>query len=123
MSGPRDLELTVLARGDIANLLDASVDAFGPIARRRYEHLIAVALADLCEEPTRIGSLERPELGVGTRSYHLRHSRTRAKSKQGVVADPRHLVVFELPDDRRLRVLRVLHDAMDFKRHVLRRGD
>jgi hypothetical protein len=34
---PRDLELTFLARGDIADLLDASVETFGPIARSRYE--------------------------------------------------------------------------------------
>ena len=48
MTRPRDLELTLLAQDDIADLLDASAETFGPIARGRYEALIAVALADVC---------------------------------------------------------------------------
>lgn len=122
MKTPRDLELTLLAQDDIADLLDASVKIFGPIARRRYEVLIAVALADVCDDPGRIGGIERPELGEGTHTYHLRHSRGRARSEEGAVAEPRHLLVYELPDDDRLRVLRVLHEAMDLERHVPR-GD
>ncbi|WP_202948091.1 type II toxin-antitoxin system RelE/ParE family toxin [Caulobacter sp. AP07] len=121
MTPPRDLELTLLARDDIADLLDASVETFGPIARGRHEVLIAVALADVCGDPGRAGSVERPELGEGTRTYHLRHSRDRARTEQGKVAEPRHLLVYELPDARRLRVLRVLHEAMDLERHVPRR--
>jgi toxin ParE1/3/4 len=113
--------LTFLARDDIADLLDASVESFGPIARGRYERLIAVALADVCGDPARIGSVERSELGEGIRTYHLRHSRARATTEQGRVVEPRHLLVYELPDDHRLRVLRVLHEAMDLERHVPRR--
>jgi toxin ParE1/3/4 len=116
----RDLELTFLAQGDIAELLDASVETFGPIARSRYEALIAAAFADVCDDPGRAGSVERPELGEGTRTYHLRHSRNRARTDQGAVAEPRHLLVYELPDDRRVLVLRVLHEAMDLEQHVPR---
>jgi toxin ParE1/3/4 len=98
-------------------MFDRSAAGFGISARRRYEALVEAALADLQTEPIRLGSLDRAELGVGVRTYHLRNSRARAKTKDGVVRNPRHLIAYEF-DQTRVLILRVLHDAMDLARHV-----
>ena len=112
----RRLELTKAAEIDLADLLDRSVDMFGLHARRRYEALIEAAFAELRAAPLCLGSLDRPDIGPGLRTYHLRHSRTHLKPRGAVVGHPRHLIAYEF-DDTRLLVLRVLHDAMDITRH------
>jgi toxin ParE1/3/4 len=59
-----------------------------------------------------------PEI-ADVRSYHLRHSRTRASGVAGLVTSPRHLVFYRLSyDPPEILVARVLHDAMDAQRHI-----
>lgn len=118
MSRPRDLELARAAEDDIAAILDHSAEAFGHAARRRYEVLIATGLQDLRSDPLRPTSLARPELQAGVRTYHLRHCRDRAATVEGAVRAPRHLLVYEAPTTALVRVLRVLHDAMELDRHI-----
>ena len=63
----------------------------------------------------RPGSVARPELGPGVLTWHLRRSRTR--STGGTVHQPRHFVVYRLDTDVVI-VDRILHDAMDLRRHL-----
>jgi toxin ParE1/3/4 len=102
------------ARLDIRFILSASEDQFGPAARRRYRLLLERAIEDVAADPRRTG------VGAGGREglwvYHTRHARPRTPAKQRV-GRPRHLIVFTIVGDE-LRVLRVLHDAMDLPEHL-----
>lgn len=109
--------LSAAAQADIAEILAWSHEQFGEDARLRYEALIMAALRDIAEQPERAGSLARPELGSGVRSWHLRLSRDRARGALGVVHKPRHFLIYR-PESDLLVLGRVLHDAMELARHL-----
>jgi toxin ParE1/3/4 len=112
------LQFARRARRDIGELLDWSHEQFGPAARRRYETLIDTALQDISDDALRSGSVERVMLGRRVRLYHLRHSRERARTEDGIVQAPRHVVVYRLAGSDTVIVLRILHEAMDLTRHL-----
>lgn len=114
----RTIRLAAAANADIIDILARSERDFGLVARRRYETLLSTALRDISEAPERPGSAARPELGGDIRSWHLRLSRERARSADGGVRRPRHLVLYTIIDDDTIGVLRVLHDAMELHRHL-----
>ena len=110
--------LTEAAETDIIEILAWSETEFGGAARRRYESLIVVALIDIADDPFRPGSIARPELGAGVRSWHLRGSRERARGPGGVVQRPRHFLIYRPIDADLIAIGRVLHDAMELERHL-----
>ena len=112
------VRLSDSAQADIVSLLAWSESHFGEIVRQRYEVLLATALRDIAADPERAGSVDRPELGPGVRSYHLRHSRDRARDRDGFIRQPRHFLLYRalLPD--MIGIGRVLHDAMDVEQHL-----
>ena len=105
------------AQSDILDILAWSQEQFGESARTRYEALIVAALRDIAMQPDRPGSIERPELGAGIRSWHLRLSRERARTETGVVRQPRHFLIYR-PEPDLVVIGRVLHDAMELARHL-----
>jgi toxin ParE1/3/4 len=107
--------LSDAAQADIIDILAWSQEQFGEAARLRYESLIVTALRDVATQPNRPGSVERPELGAGVRSWHLGLSRYRARG--GVVRRPRHFLIYRVESEL-LVVGRVLHDAMELARHL-----
>lgn len=109
--------LSDAAQGDIVDILAWTDEQFGEAARRRYESLIVAALRDIASQPERPGSLARPELGAGARSWHLRLSRNHVPPGVGPVRRPRHFVVYRL-EPGLVVVGRVLHDAMELARHL-----
>lgn len=113
-----DFRLSAAAQADIIEILAQTHERFGEMARLRYEYLLVAALRDLADEPYRIGSIERPELGENVRSYHLRHSRDRARHESGIVRRPRHLLLFRLARPDLIGIGRVLYDAMEIERHL-----
>jgi toxin ParE1/3/4 len=113
------LRLSAAAQTDILSVLIWTTERFGILARTRYEALLAAALVDIAADPSRPGSIPRPELGGGIRSYHLHHSRKRVPRDQGLVGRPRHLVLYRAEVVGIVEVGRVLHDAMELERHVL----
>jgi toxin ParE1/3/4 len=112
------VRLSVLAEADIERILDWSFERFGSLAAERYRKLIDVALHDLAADPQRPGVRQRDDVGARHRTYHLLHSRDRARTSRGVVGRPRHLLVFRQVDADTIIVLRVLHDSMDIAQHV-----
>ena len=112
------LRIALPAAHDIAALLDWSDERFGAAGRRRYERLVETALRDIASDPERHGSREQPELGPGRRVYHLRQSRERARTSDGIVRSPRHILVYRPVKPDLVVVLRVLHDAMDLVRQL-----
>lgn len=105
------------AQADVISVLAWTHEQFGEMARLRYESLIVAALRDLAMQPDRPGSIPRPELGAGVRSWHLRLSRQHAAKGAGVVRRPRHFLVYRLEPDL-LVIGRVLHDAMELARNL-----
>lgn len=103
------------ARSDIIDILAWTQEQFGEYERRRYEQLIAAGIRDISKDPSRPGSTERPELGDGVRSWHLRGSRTHTRS--GKVRRSRHFLIYRV-DGELVVIGRILHDAMELRRHV-----
>ena len=107
--------LSAAAQADVIESLAWTQAQFGAAARLRYESLIVAALRDAATQPDRPGSIERPELGAGVRSWHLRLSRARADVR--VVRRPRHFLIYR-SEPGLLVVGRLLHDAMESARHI-----
>ena len=84
--------LSDAAQADVINILAWTHKEFGEAARLRYESLIIAALRDVATHPDRPGSIARPELGAGVRSWHLRLSRNHAATGAEVVRRPRHFI-------------------------------
>lgn len=106
--------LTRAAQADISSILAWSHEQFGEEARKRYEVLVVAAIRDAAQADGR-GRRSRPELGDGVFSWHLANSR--ASTVAGRVGRPRHFLICRRDGDM-LVVGRVLHDAMDLKRHI-----
>lgn len=109
--------LSEAAQEDVINVLVWTHEQFGGAARQRYERLIVASLRDVATQPDRPGSIERPELGAGVRSWHLRLSRARAATGADVVRRPRHFLVYRMEPDL-LVVGRLLHDSMELALHL-----
>jgi toxin ParE1/3/4 len=109
--------LSDAAQADVINILAWTHERFGQAARLRYESLIVAALRDVATQPNRPGSIARPELGAGVRSWHLRLSRDHAATGAQGVRRPRHFLVYRC-EPTLLLVGRVLHDAMELARHL-----
>ena len=105
------------AQADVINILAWTHEQFGEAARLRYESLIVAALRHVATQPDRPGSVARPELGMGLRSWHLRLCRDHVGTGAEVVRRPRHFLVYRT-EPSVLVVGRVLHDAMELARHL-----
>lgn len=105
------------AQADVISVLAWTHEQFGEAARLRYESLIVAALRDVASQPDRPGSLARPELGAGVRTWHLRLSRDHATPGAQAVRRPRHFLVYR-SEPALVVVGRLLHDAMELARHL-----
>jgi toxin ParE1/3/4 len=68
---------------DIESILAWTQEQFGAAARLRYEGLLIQAIVDIGTRPNREGSIERPEIAAGARTYHLFFSRGRVPAATG----------------------------------------
>jgi len=109
--------LSQAAQGDVVNILACTDKQLGEAARMRYESLIVAALRDVLTQPDRQGSLARPELGSGVRSWHLRLSPDHIRPGAGVVRRPRQFLICRF-EPALIVVGRVLHDAMELAWHM-----
>lgn len=109
--------LSQAAQDDVLVILRWTHEQYGDAARRRYENLVVAALRDVASQPGRPGSIARPELGAGVRSWHLRLSRAHVEPGAEVVRRPRHFLVYRV-EPALVVVGRVLHDAMELARHL-----
>lgn len=100
-----DFRFSASAEQEIIQILERTGEQFGTAASRRYQSLIAQAVRDLAENPSRIGA--RTD-GARTH-YHLRHSRKRVAGER--VAEPRHYLVVRI-DGSLMTILAIVHDGM-----------
>ena len=105
------VRLTAAATADFENILRWTVEHFGEAQARTYSETISSALTDLTGGPTVIGVKRRGEILRGICTLHV--SRNHRKG--------RHFILFRATQKRGgevIEVLRILHDAMEFVRHL-----
>ena len=110
-----ELDLAPAAEADIDTILDWSVVHFGEAVRDGYEELINAAFGNILVDPNCAGSHDRPDLGSGVRSLHLKSSRNSIKSGVRRIARPRHFVFYRQVGNT-IQVVRILHETMNISR-------
>lgn len=110
MTRPPAYLLRRRAEADLADILERSGRQFGPAQRRRYAALILAAIRLVTEAPERPGSSDRSDLAQGLRSFPVRLAAKRQSAASHVL--------FYRWDEAGLRILRILHEAMDFAAHL-----
>lgn len=104
----RTVDVAPQARRDIIDIARTSRTTSGDEAAVRYRNLIIAGIASLAEEPAKRAAKTHEDVLGGAWTYHLRFFRQLPPR----VRRPRHLIVYTY-DDEFMRVIRVLHDAMD----------
>ncbi|MBX3194233.1 MAG: type II toxin-antitoxin system RelE/ParE family toxin [Microbacteriaceae bacterium] len=107
-----ELDLAPEAEADIDDILEWSTTQFGAAIRDGYEALIDAAILSIVDDPNRVGSHDRTDLGHGVRSLHLISSRDDVSQGLRRIANPRHFVIYRQVGNV-VQVVRLLHDAMD----------
>jgi toxin ParE1/3/4 len=103
-----DVRLSFAAEADLENIVLWTADQFGERQARAYESILKNALSSLREGPAVAGARPRPEIAHGLYSMHAARRSRRA----------RHFIFFHVVNDGWIEVVRVLHDGMDFQRHL-----
>ncbi|MDA7980181.1 MAG: type II toxin-antitoxin system RelE/ParE family toxin [Pirellulales bacterium] len=112
------LRIAPAAKRDLELILSWTHENFGERIRRSYESLIVQALSDIADNPDRTGSQRRKDISSVARTYHLYFSRSNSRSRQLLIRQPRHFLLFRAVDDGLVEVARILHDSMDLQRHL-----
>ena len=96
------------AERDFVRILTYTADTFGPRQAEIYETTLISAIALLGVDPETLGSVGREELRPGIRSLHVARNGRRG----------RHVIMYRTKPHQMIEVVRILHDAMDFARHI-----
>lgn len=103
------VRLTAAAETDFERIVQWTLDQFGDAQALVYAETVSMAIEALSEGPSVIGAKPRSEILKGLFSLHVaRHGRK-----------GRHFTTFRMaPAGNAIEVLRILHDSIDFARHV-----
>lgn len=104
------------AKSDIAAALRRSEKLFGVEARIRYRGLLIAALRQTASDPGGPLGIDRGNLVVGLRSFHIRHSRS--QSRQAPVAEPVHVLFYRMERPGVVEIVRLLHERMEPSAHL-----
>jgi len=97
--------------------LAASRRQWGSGGERRYAALIAAAFRKVAAEPEGPATRDRGEVRPGIRSFHLRHAR--GADPEGRVRRPVHVLYYRLVSPNVIEIVRVLHERMEPRRHLV----
>ena len=109
--GDWTVRLTEAAEADFIDILRWTKWRFGDGQARVYGRTLRYAITSLAGGPTVPGARPRPEIAAGYFTLHVARG-----GRKG-----RHFLLFatiETEHPRRIEVLRILHDAMDLRRHL-----
>jgi toxin ParE1/3/4 len=104
------------AESDLAQVLTASAQRWGPDGMRRYAAPIAAAMRRAAAQPNAPATRDRSELFPGLRSLHLRH--VRVDDPKNKVRQPMHVLYFRSISPNMVEIVRMLHDRMGPSRHI-----
>src|SRR5688572_13547039 len=93
---------------DFANILKWTAENFGVRQSRIYRDTLVQAVAELANGPDIAGSKARDEIIPGLRTLHVARHRRRGS----------HFLMYREAAERTIEILRILHDRMDFQRHL-----
>ena len=102
------------AESDIEGILDHSFHTYGEQAALRYENLLKVSITALRRGVNQLGT--SPTLRE-LRKFHISMCKKEAQVDGVMVATPRHIIFFRISDEI-LEIVRILHESMDFERHI-----
>jgi toxin ParE1/3/4 len=102
------VRLGAAAELDFANILKWTTENFGTRQSRVYRDTIVQAIGELAAGPDVAGFKARDEIMTGLRTLHVaRHGRR-----------GRHFLMYRVRARSTIEIIRILHDSMDFRRHV-----
>lgn len=112
-AGPRTWEvlLAAAAEADFRDIVRWTAEQFGEAQARAYAVTLSAAIEALAGGPTIIGAKPCDDIAKGIFALHVARNGRRGS----------HFVMFRIGKDRdhpRIEVLRLLHEAMDFSRHL-----
>lgn len=110
------IRLSPDARVDISDILDFSETQHGAQARIRYLGLLTAALRRVAATPMGRATASRDAIEPGLRSLHIRHCRS--ESREAPVHAPVHVIYYRVLDAENIQIVRVMHERMDFSRHM-----
>jgi toxin ParE1/3/4 len=102
------VRLSEAAERDLDDIYLWTAEKFGVDQARAYRRVLLDALRALRDGPDIIGVKDRADLAPGLKSLHIAR-----QGKRG-----RHFIMFDAALAGHIRVVRILHDAMDIARHV-----
>jgi len=102
------VHLSDAAAADFQSILLWTAEEFGSPQARIYEETLSLALSALTEGPGVLGVKARDDLSSGLFLLHVARNRRKG----------RHVLAFKVRGAEELEILRILHDSMDFARHL-----
>jgi len=106
------VRLSAVAQDDYKQILRWSRDNFGQMQAQIYKATLDSALKDLCEGPEIIGVKSRNNIYLNLYTLHVER-----KGHHG-----RHFICFQasgVNGRQVIDVVRILHDTMDMRRHLV----
>ena len=107
-STPWSIRIAAAAESGFEGILKWTGERFGARQAANYRNLILDALAALEHGPDTVGVRQRPDILPGLRTLHVSRAGRRG----------RHFILLRASADHTIEVLRILHDSMDFARHL-----
>lgn len=111
MTGQWRVRLSDAANTDFAHILVWTENQFGAAQAEAYEEIVRTAIRELVQGPNIRGARARNDVAPGFMTLHVARHGRRA----------RHFLLFRVGErQRRIEIVRILHDSMDLKRHLPR---
>lgn len=102
------VRLGAAAEVDFANILKWTAENFGDRQARAYRDTLVQAIGELADGPKVAGSKARDEIMAGLRTLHVARRGHRGS----------HFLMYRTAPNSTIEIVRILHDRMDFRRHV-----
>src|SRR5690349_17150404 len=107
MRGKRNVSVAAAAQTDLDNVAAWTTEKFGPSQAESYIEAILDTIDELTAPTSPSRSIAREEIARGLRTLHMRRRGRRGR---------RFLLYSETANE--VRIQRVLHDSMEFSRHL-----
>lgn len=102
------VRLGAAAEVDFANILKWTTENFGARQSRVYRDSLVQAIGELADGPNAVGSKTRNDIMAGLRTLHVARRGRRGS----------HFLMYRAAPNSTIEIVRILHDRMDFRRHV-----
>jgi toxin ParE1/3/4 len=102
------LRLGLIAERDLIKIVGWTAENFGAQQARVYRRTLLLAIRALGAGPDPPGSRARDDIVRGLRALHIARAGRRG----------RHFLIYRVVGEREIEIIRILHDSMDFRRHV-----